>query len=32
MPKFQPDDVCRAIVHRTSTAIMDLDALQAVGL
>ncbi len=31
MPKFQPDDVCRAIVHRTSTAIMDLDALQAVG-
>lgn len=31
MPKFQPDDVCRAIVHRTSTAIMDLDALQAVN-
>ncbi|WP_328397769.1 phosphotransferase [Nocardia sp. NBC_00416] len=31
MPKFQPDDVCRAIVHRTATAIMDLDALQAVG-
>ncbi|MGQ4599405.1 phosphotransferase [Nocardia sp. R6R-6] len=30
MPKFQPDDVCRAIVHRTSTAIMDLDALRAV--
>ncbi|MEV0248952.1 phosphotransferase [Nocardia sp. NPDC050712] len=32
MPEFQPADVCRAIVHRTATAIMDLDALQAVGL
>lgn len=31
MPEFQPDDVCREIVHRTSTAIMDLDALQAVN-
>ncbi|MEU7629774.1 phosphotransferase [Nocardia sp. NPDC049220] len=30
MPEFQPADVCRAIVHRTSTAIMDLDALQAI--
>ncbi|MEU8898681.1 phosphotransferase [Nocardia sp. NPDC048505] len=30
MPEFQPADVCRAIVHRTSTAIMDLDALRAV--
>ncbi|UAK32028.1 aminoglycoside phosphotransferase family protein [Nocardia asteroides] len=31
MPEFQPEEVCRAIVHRTSTAIMDLDALQAVN-
>ncbi|MFI5718186.1 phosphotransferase [Nocardia sp. NPDC051750] len=31
MPEFQPADICRAIVHRTATAIMDLDALQAVG-
>ncbi|WP_280242177.1 phosphotransferase [Nocardia abscessus] len=31
MPEFQPDEVCRAIVHRTSTAIMDLDALHAVN-
>ncbi|RDI56091.1 phosphotransferase [Nocardia mexicana] len=31
MPEFQPADVCRAIVHRTSNAIMDLDALRAVG-
>ncbi|WP_280460425.1 aminoglycoside phosphotransferase family protein [Nocardia carnea] len=31
MPEFQPADICRAIVHRTAHAIMDLDALQAVG-
>ncbi|MEU1982322.1 phosphotransferase [Nocardia sp. NPDC019395] len=31
MPEFQPADICRAIVHRTATAIMDLDALRAVG-
>ncbi|MFE3446072.1 phosphotransferase [Nocardia sp. NPDC059180] len=30
MPEFQPADICRAIVHRTATAIMDLDALEAV--
>ncbi|NEW39839.1 phosphotransferase [Nocardia cyriacigeorgica] len=31
MPEFQPDEICRAIVHRTATAIMDLDALGAVN-
>ncbi|MFQ6226142.1 phosphotransferase [Nocardia sp. NPDC002869] len=31
MPEFQPAEVCRAIVHRTATAIMDLEALRAVG-
>lgn len=30
MPEFQPAEICRAIVHRTATAIMDLDALEAV--
>ncbi|GGK97106.1 aminoglycoside phosphotransferase family protein [Nocardia jinanensis] len=30
MPEFQPAEVCRAIVHRTATAIMDLEALRAV--
>ncbi|WP_280266979.1 phosphotransferase [Nocardia wallacei] len=30
MPEFQPAEICRAIVHRTSHAIMDLDALRAV--
>ncbi|WP_280236749.1 phosphotransferase [Nocardia cyriacigeorgica] len=31
MPEFQPADICRAIVHRTATAIMDLDSLGAVN-
>lgn len=31
MPEFQPAEVCRAIVHRTATAIMDLEALTAVN-
>jgi aminoglycoside phosphotransferase (APT) family kinase protein len=31
-PKMQPVPTCRAIVHRTATAIDDLDALAALGL
>jgi len=31
-PEMQPVDTCRAIVHRTATAIDDLDAFSSVEL
>lgn len=31
-PRMQPDDTCRSVIHRLSTAIDDLDSLAAIGL
>lgn len=31
-PRMQPDSTCRALIHRLSTAVQDLDSFAAVGV